>query len=803
MTIFGIDFFKKNNNIEFADTNAKSSTKRKASLSSQILAENIAKAEVELENLKTAITVAKDVDNPDRTLLLGIYDQILEEGHLSSQIRTAHFTIQQSDFEITVNGKEDEEKKKLFETGWFTDFIEHAVDSEFYGHSLIEFGQQDEGLFSNVTLINRYNVIPEFQKIKLNLDTQISKAIPYSDKKEEWFLLEIGKEKDLGLLKKAAVEVIWKNYARSDWSNATEKFGMPLLSINTDTSDDKELDALESMTQNFGSNGYLIGSKDTEINILQPDRGTQFYLNYERLADFCDKQISKLINGQVSTSDEKSYVGSAEVQERVLNTYTKGRLQRIQRVINDSLIPFLIKKAYPLEGVKFQYLDLKKKSNLVTTSDTGVDQKKKSELNQFLDLNDVYSSLKYDYNDVINFALSANIKLVFDKLVQNIHKLASSNSLKEDEIILLDESKNMILEYAKQFNSAIDEGFKLSGYLPDAVFDSRLRQSAYIFSGYKTNSMLKEITSLLKDEKGIIKPFNKFRDEVLSVDNKYNVNWLKTEYNQAISTSQQASRWKQYEESQDEFFLQYRTAGDERVRDSHYKLNKITLPMSDGFWDEHYPPNGWGCRCTSVQVLKSQYKETTKEEVDKNTKNFFTGPEKIFAYNPGKTTALFPPKHPYYNVSEGNDVIINISEQLYRDEIKMKLNSFRAGIDAYKGMEIKSNSLKTEKLIITRSSIKEISYHNSDIYVKSYILRLENDIENWKYLGWSKIDSGKHLESAYFFYYSTIINSVERYINVKIHKTFKAEVIYTILDSINKSKLTKGLPSDIEKYIKK
>lgn len=72
----------------------------------------------------------------------------------------------------------------------------------------------------------------------------------------------------------------------------------------------------------------------------------------------CKDEISMLVNGQTGTADEKSYVGAAEVHERILNKYTLARLQRIQRVINDQLIPFLIYWGYPLQTAKFQFTDL-------------------------------------------------------------------------------------------------------------------------------------------------------------------------------------------------------------------------------------------------------------------------------------------------------------------------------------------------------------------------------------------------------------------------------------------------------------
>lgn len=58
--------------------------------------------------------------------------------------------------------------------------------------------------------------------------------------------------------------------------------------------------------------------------------------------------------------------------------------------------------------------------------------------------------------------------------------------------------------------------------------------------------------------------------------------------------------------------LVYRSMRDRRVRAAHRRLEGVTLPKDDSFWDTHYPPNGWRCRCkvfaineTGVQRLES------------------------------------------------------------------------------------------------------------------------------------------------------------------------------------------------------
>ena len=44
-------------------------------------------------------------------------------------------------------------------------------------------------------------------------------------------------------------------------------------------------------------------------------------------------------------------------------------------------------------------------------------------------------------------------------------------------------------------------------------------------------------------------------------------------------------------------YWRYNTAEDDRVRESHKVLHNMVFRYDDPFWDTHFPPNGWNCRC--------------------------------------------------------------------------------------------------------------------------------------------------------------------------------------------------------------
>lgn len=332
--------------------------------------------ELDLDNLKSAIDAARIPEFPNREMLYVIYDLVSKDSHLASQMRTAKQAVQQSDFVLLRNGKPDEKLGEMFKTEWFDSFINYVLDAEFWGHSLIEFGQLVNKSFDDCKLIPRLNVVPEHGIVVMQPGDM--RGIDYRKALTQFALIEVGDPYSLGILELAAKEVIVKNYARTDWSLSSEKYGMPMLKIMTESQDSDEIDKMESQAANFANNGYIILNKNDEAEIIA-DSNTDRYKIYQENINVCDAQISKLINGQTGTSDEKAFVGSAEVHERILNDYTFARLRRAQHIINNKLIPFLTWWGYPfIEGDKFVYIDLIKKPEQKDKS--SIDQETKEDI---------------------------------------------------------------------------------------------------------------------------------------------------------------------------------------------------------------------------------------------------------------------------------------------------------------------------------------------------------------------------------------------------------------------------------------
>lgn len=193
-----------------------------------------------------------------------------------------------------------------------------------------------------------------------------------------------------------------------------------------------------------------------------------------------------------------------------------------------------------------------------------------------------------------------------------------------------------------------------------------LENNAFVFSGFKTYHSLSEVGLSLKDDKGGVKPFEAFRKDVEKINAKYNTNYLYAEYNHAVTSSQMAAKWHDFEQDGDRYDLQYRTAGDELVRAEHQQLHNITLPQSDPFWSQFLPPNGWNCRCTVVQVRKNKYPPSDSAKAIETGEQITADPKaQMFRFNPGKELKLFPDKHPYNKApKEAEKVVTELAKEI-------------------------------------------------------------------------------------------------------------------------------------------
>jgi len=280
----------------------------------------------------------------------------------------------------------------------------------------------------------------------------------------------------------------------------------------------------------------------------------------------------------------------------------------------------------------------------------------------------------------------------------------------------------LVNEINRVLSMAVKEGLTsgIKHEIPQALTEA-LNKNVFVFSGLKAYHELKQASTMLIDENGGIVSYEKFKLEMLKLNDTYNLNYLNTEYNFATQTAQMAAKWNDIEQDGDEYWLQFRTSADEKVRASHAELHNTTLPPSDPFWDSYMPPLDWNCRCTVVQVLADKYAksnstqavgkgETATTRIDKKGVNRAA----MFRFNPGKQRVIFPQNHPYFKVQQG---VKEVVEALYNSSSE-KSNTAKEIVTWYKGNmpKTKAGKFEAKRFEVMRADLDSPIIINKNFY---------------------------------------------------------------------------------------
>ena len=308
----------------------------------------------DIASWRAAIQVAENIYNPRRTLLYNLYDELVLDTHLSGLFDQRRLRVMGTAFALvdTATGEKLPDLVALLDAPWFTDFLKYALDSVAWGHSLIELGTLYQGRITGCTLIPRRHVVPE--RGMVTFDQFGDSGILYREEAEAEWLIEVGGSNDLGLMAKAAPQMLFKRNALMAWSEFAEVFGMPLRVGYTAGRDEAGLDRMAAMLRDMGSASYGVFQEGEKIEFVESAK-VDAYKVYDELIDRCNKEVSKLVLGSTMVLDDGSSRSQAEVHERASEEVVEADRRMLERLINTRLLPLLAAKGYPLANAKFVF----------------------------------------------------------------------------------------------------------------------------------------------------------------------------------------------------------------------------------------------------------------------------------------------------------------------------------------------------------------------------------------------------------------------------------------------------------------
>lgn len=164
----------------------------------------------------------------------------------------------------------------------------------------------------------------------------------------------------------------------------------------------------------------------------------------------------------------------------------------------------------------------------------------------------------------------------------------------------------------RPFGVRFDEAIRnLKGKLPEAslAWDDLagvVHAQVFTVAGATTTDLARDMQEAIVEAKANGSTITDFRKDFDAIVQKHGWTYngkrgwrTRVIYDTNMRSAAMAGRWEQLTANAERRpYLQYRTAGDARVRPQHRAWNGQIHRIGDAFWDTHYPPNGWGCRCT-------------------------------------------------------------------------------------------------------------------------------------------------------------------------------------------------------------
>jgi hypothetical protein len=312
----------------------------------------------EVKDYINAISSATDPDNPRMGDWFRFRHIFKNDDHLISCVENRYMPVQCAPYKLVdSNGDENEVAKKLLERPWMLDLVKMVVCENFEGVKLLcMFETNENGELKEIEEIPQSNFIPQ-KGIIINEEYD-DQGTSYREGIYKNYYFQVGNDWNLGDYSGLATIVLAKKLALGAWLSYIDKYGVPPIFAITDRMDETRRDELFEMLENFRMNHFAVLQGNEKIETPQGYNVDAFNTFKSLISDIADKAISKRLLGSSGLTDEKSFVGSAEAQERILKMRIEVDKLKFKYIFNTEIKPRLIKLSpiyAPLANLDFEY----------------------------------------------------------------------------------------------------------------------------------------------------------------------------------------------------------------------------------------------------------------------------------------------------------------------------------------------------------------------------------------------------------------------------------------------------------------
>lgn len=298
----------------------------------------------------------------DRSRLIDLYDAcVQQDAHLSATLETLYSQILGERYMLATQNekgryiKDVDETKKIQGTQ-FIKLIKGIVESRLYGYTAIEILPDIDprtGKLANINMIERRNVLPDQKRIVKRQGIWLPgwdfESALYCD---NYILINSG---DLGLFSATTPLILAKKFTLANYVNFSHTYGQPIIHGKTESENIQDRKRLANDISSAAQNKVIVTGLSDEVDIKAFTMSNSERI-FTGLMEFVDKDVSNLILGSESMAGEtQSYVGATRAHQDIFRDRVDVYREYIENVMNEQVIPRLVKMKYIKEGLEFKY----------------------------------------------------------------------------------------------------------------------------------------------------------------------------------------------------------------------------------------------------------------------------------------------------------------------------------------------------------------------------------------------------------------------------------------------------------------
>jgi len=309
----------------------------------------------EVTDWQQARMARRDPFNPITYPLQQCYKDAMLDNHLSGAIENRILRVVNKQYLLKdKNGNPDQVRSSFLSTRWFRTIIRKAIESKFFGYSLVYISSAAPGNIRTIVDVPRENVIPEKGLLLRNAFDPTAESIAYHDFPNHLIYIQL-LPSAYGILEQIVPLTIFKRHSWASWDEFEQVFGVPIRIARTMIDTKKHRDELQLWLENMGVNSYGIFDKRVDLEIKENNKSDAFNVFAQKI-QLINKEISKAILGQTMTMDDGSSYSQANVHLDTLSEITNADIADVEDWFNSEFINVM--RAWGYDIPDGYYLDI-------------------------------------------------------------------------------------------------------------------------------------------------------------------------------------------------------------------------------------------------------------------------------------------------------------------------------------------------------------------------------------------------------------------------------------------------------------